>query len=515
MLQWYNAFSTLYVHISVYNICHRVTFASIIIGVTVPDKLDDATCIEAFSAVMRAFAKKDLIVLTLIDFSNLCSSSDISLLMRIKTCCTFDHSVVISMSSGQGIYSQALPKEIQKFAMNMRALRSVELRPFDDDEANVFIDSVPGFRERIQNQEELKILTGYNPLLLSICSSLEASDWQDKVELYVESYAQSLLEVLSDDALALLIGNLHNSLYCLYCAYNEILQPNSVFKNTWIYREYIVYIVSRTEEGQTLLAVNFPTIYPHLMIALKQKKGRLGDVSTPIIDGYYFEQMFCERVEKFQVCYANQNDQNPIVRTLKININKSVETAVSNLCVGVLYHLRPMHPVIDAVGVLQDESGSHHLAMIQVSLSPYEKHNSKAGDLLNVVTGLESHCSKSKCTWLAYYTELAEKVIAPPSGSGGTPPPTTPSTGSGGTLPPTAPPSGSSDTCPPTVSELKRLYIYVSPKNIYRIDVNTGESPCSILADNSVRSRTKDFYLGLVVSNSPTADLVTNITSEL
>jgi hypothetical protein len=43
---------------------------------------------------------------------------------------------------------------------------------------------------------------------------------------------------------------------------------------------------------------------------------------------------------------------------------------------NVLYHLKPNRPVIDAVAYVNQT-----LLLIQVSLSEYERHKSKAGDL--------------------------------------------------------------------------------------------------------------------------------------
>ena len=53
-------------------------------------------------------------------------------------------------------------------------------------------------------------------------------------------------------------------------------------------------------------------------------------------------------------------------------------------------HLRDKHPIIDAVGRLKDQNDKEWLLLIQVSLSTYSEHKSKAGDLQKQITWPES-----------------------------------------------------------------------------------------------------------------------------
>ena len=77
----------------------------------------------------------------------------------------------------------------------------------------------------------------------------------------------------------------------------------------------------------------------------------------------------------------------------------------------VLYRLRHCHPVIDAVGYTEDKNNQPWLLLIQVSLSTYAAHNSKAEDLLDSPKlRTESKVSHSKGfklkpanTWIDYY----------------------------------------------------------------------------------------------------------------
>ena len=78
---------------------------------------------------------------------------------------------------------------------------------------------------------------------------------------------------------------------------------------------------------------------------------------------------------------------------------------LTNMTEGILYHLREKHPVIDAVGKFKEAKGQKvWLLMVQVSLSSYTQHRSKAANLLDRVTGPES--TTTTTNWLEYYSHL-------------------------------------------------------------------------------------------------------------
>ena len=55
-----------------------------------------------------------------------------------------------------------------------------------------------------------------------------------------------------------------------------------------------------------------------------------------------------------------------------------------------IVQLREKHPVIDAVARVRDQTDKEWLLLIQVSLSAYSEHKSKAGDLQKQITWPES-----------------------------------------------------------------------------------------------------------------------------
>lgn len=79
-----------------------------------------------------------------------------------------------------------------------------------------------------------------------------------------------------------------------------------------------------------------------------------------------------------------------------------MSTTLGEVDAGIVYHLREFHPVIDAIGYFEDEELLKWLVMIQVSLSPYKNHKSKAASLFEKTIGAEKKIDDS-CTLLEYY----------------------------------------------------------------------------------------------------------------
>ena len=236
------------------------------------------------------------------------------------------------------------------------------------------------------------------------------------------------------------------------------------------------------------MSVNFPTIYTALM---KNIRKVLRESTNPkvsnhrIIDGYYFEDAVLEGLEELVVMYANKQKEvkgEVAMFRIAVRIEEPGGTPLRELKKGCLYHLRSHHPVIDYAALLTDavdtNKQQHWLLLVQVSLSPYKEHKSKAGDLWNKVSGPEARENKEAKTWLQYYQELARKSLQPPSG----------------------------DNPPPT---FRTMYIYISPNEV----AGQGDNPCDALNEPDVRSPTKDLYLGLIYKNSETYELIIKLSS--
>lgn len=107
------------------------------------------------------------------------------------------------------------------------------------------------------------------------------------------------------------------------------------------------------------------------------------------------DDAICKEIEGVEVSYCNQTDENAVVSSkfsFSVRVDMSTST-VKQLNKDTLYHLRLRHPVIDAVGYFE-VNAQPWLLMMQVSLTPYAKHGSKAGDLLKPVAGDEANYYK-------------------------------------------------------------------------------------------------------------------------
>ena len=86
---------------------------------------------------------------------------------------------------------------------------------------------------------------------------------------------------------------------------------------------------------------------------------------------------------------------------------------VGKLTPGVLHHLQRTHPAIDEVGVfpLVTDPNEKYLVLLQVSVSSYDRHSSKAMDILGIVSAMEftaGECSARTVSIARCYQDLVE-----------------------------------------------------------------------------------------------------------
>lgn len=76
---------------------------------------------------------------------------------------------------------------------------------------------------------------------------------------------------------------------------------------------------------------------------------------------------------------------------------------------SVLYQSRYKHPVIDVIGILEDERHVWWLVFLQISLSPYSSHHSKLIDLFKHHVCPELTADDD--TLYEYYIAMCEDVV--------------------------------------------------------------------------------------------------------
>ena len=128
----------------------------------------------------------------------------------------------------------------------------------------------------------------------------------------------------------------------------EFLQDNL---ESWAHAESITYISNLAANGQSKLCTAYSTIFPGLMTMLYKKL--LLKISLPIID----------LNSKFSITFQSSMSAMDTPSVLKGETFQDQQplTAMNQ---GFLHHLRPLHSVIDAAGVLQASDQQYWLLMI-------------------------------------------------------------------------------------------------------------------------------------------------------
>ena len=282
----------------------------------------------------------------------------------------------------------------------------IDFIPFTQQEFELFKKTVVGTRQKVLSQEETVRLTNYNPLLLSKITSLPFEKPRgaiNKIKTVIRDAVADILCSLKANKFDWISESLPKSMDMLIKAANGVkLTENEYdeYLQTWIHAEHITFISKRYERGY-LLEMNFPTCYRELLKMLHRHKN-VENVRkhSHIIDGAYFEDDFCSQVKTLDVIYSRkeegmsaQDDLKSITFSFTASVSLTFGSPLKAVAEGILYQLRPCHPVIDAVAYVKVEK-IQWLLLIQVSLSAYDKHGSKVQDLKNYVIGCETNPPK-------------------------------------------------------------------------------------------------------------------------
>jgi len=326
--------------------------------------------------------------------------------------------------------------------------------PFTDSEAKVFW---PG-RQALELMA-VQPLTNYNPSLLKLCKYKEdisaafKSVWSE-----VKKHTAGMMKSLCAQDAIWYENNTQSSMDILYFAANDLSMSNDhylLYCSTWLDMEGVTYAVKDNANDVFYPKVNFPLIVNVLMEHFRSMEVPC-EVYNDIMKGYRFQARFLNNPGDLYITY-NRGESTQAIAVFKnvVPLPASEGVALKALSLGSLVQLREKHPVIDAVARLKDESDKEWLLLIQVSLSKYNEHKSKAGDLQKTITWPESvSTTRANCTWLQYYCDL----------------------------------------CP----NLDCMFVYISPKEL-------GPNPVSVLQESGIHSRTENLYLGLVAQDSITA----------
>ena len=373
--------------------------------------------------------------------------------------------VVISESSGSG---WRLGSKIRdSLGCLYPVTEKVVTKNFTEQEAMVYMKEN---EVDIAKSETLHEVTAWNPLLLhEFDKTLNDPDafnvGLSRVDRRMLDFISSLIQVL--DSRVFFRAMIRCYTFLVYAA-NSIAIPTGdvdAYKTSYIAREQITY--DYKNHGEVYIGLYFPRVYKYLMEMLCDN---LEDYSSdeairamPAFQGLLFEKRVCENLHQLNIHAINQEDQ---VKDWCFVIVDSISSkdAVSALSVNILHHLRPGHPAIDAVCLVESSTTkSLCLLLIQISLSKYSQHSSKACDIRKPVTADEKLRNPSASSIVDYYKQLAP----------------------------------SSDNV---------IYVYVSPRQYYSSKQNLQTTFVDVLpaSTRSGSARSHNFWYALVDPNSPT-----------
>ena len=327
--------------------------------------------------------------------------------------------------------------------------------------------------------EEYKCLTNYNPYLLFLSRDLDIKSANAKIRNAVRSAVDDTSESLKLNKFEWIKENLRISMDMLISATNGFKIPVTSWDDyieSWVCAENITYVSNRNEI-EFKLSMNFPMHVQYLIQMLHEHiANEAVKVHSSQIQGLYFEMEICTKIKEINVLYsekteaiATQDDLKAI--TFLFSCNSSM--LIQGLGEGVLYHLRPGHPVIDAVAFVKVDD-TPWLLLIQVSISAYKDHKSKAEHLLKEVEGYEKQSLKNgkSSNWLDYYRNLI-----PPAERVG----------------------------------LKSMYIYISTQDFIEMDVSSIVSH-----EYNLRfRRDPGYFFGLILQGSNSSRYIATMDSEV
>ena len=325
--------------------------------------------------------------------------------------------VVISSSSGSGWNKASMSASTvagknasERWKTLRRDLAVFKSTNFTNVEASLYMKM---YKIDEKWKDGLLALTGGNPLLLSYFRSCNTNYQKyymgvTDVSHEVDKVVLNLLEMKENEVLE---SKLQNCKKWLMHALNSwAIEPGDMkdFMNSYIALENLVY--RREDANECTFTLSFPSLYgnfiKHLKKCFREKKDAY--LKSPTVQGLIFEEEVLNCLENLQIDVKNWKNE---LLHLEFSFEKAtyqLSTLLKDIKIGVLYHLHAGHHVIDGVCVAKDVNKNEwYLLLIQVSLSTYSSHPSKAYDIRKTLSGTEDFI------W-EYYLKLVNKVHESP-----------------------------------------------------------------------------------------------------
>ena len=317
--------------------------------------------------------------------------------------------VAFTSATGKFVSNEYVYSSIHN-VLNGRNVTKIEFHGFNEAEASAFLQT----SNCSFNFQQVKEYTGYNPSLLSLAVDSNtlhevAANVEDAIIRFVNNNLPNhgTLKTIYTE-------RLKSTDYFFEKAVNqEVLQDWELtdFLRSWVYKHHVCYIV---EQNPCIIRLNFPllpTILHKELLEISQSQSQQKSVilKDPTVQGIIFEYNFFHYFQNTAALtvYTNGSKQ---IKNFQCMCNTAYHDRgikLERLTKGVIYQLRFGHPVIDGVGLLQDENEKCYLVFIQASISHYRDHKAKVHDLFKNKTSLPE--LQHHDTLFNHYKSIAKK----------------------------------------------------------------------------------------------------------
>ena len=299
---------------------------------------------------------------------------------------------IISSSSGCGwsrgpkFRSSAADKEIDRVWKKLcDRFTFVSSQNFTDAEAASFM-TVNSVSSALSN--ELSTFTGWNPLLLTHfggLSSVDDNDFEDAMarsERDVDDVIVDLLDVKDQDLFEEKLVDCDKWLTYAQNSFPIDKKKKKAFRTSYVSNENLVYLKESNVETFTL-GLGFPTLCSRFLGYLKQCFVRRSKnyLKSDLVQGLMFKEYF---LMEQRTLHVEQKLRTGETKHLLFNFQEplfQLEGLLTEMTMGELYYLHLGHVAIDGVCAAKEATSNiAYLLLIQVSLSPYINHHSKARD---------------------------------------------------------------------------------------------------------------------------------------
>ena len=306
--------------------------------------------------------------------------------------------VIISGSSGyvwKNLGTSAVEIEmvqyLNKFDILFKTLKS---QNFTDDEISVYVSEYKVDKATLDSE----VAGSDNPLILSYFQNTHNSkdrffEGFEKLQDFVRRLTHDLIESMKTKVFTATLVECHK---WLVHAVQETPIPISEKKNYWKSYAQKENLTSVRDENnkQFSLKLHFPEFYAAFVSELRdQFEDNVDDVcQLSLVQGFMFEKKFLQHRELHSLAIEVRNVQYPRKTFTFSNLSPAIHQqndALKSLIPDQLYHLRPGHPVIDAVCFATGSNHEQYLLLIQASLSTYADHHSKACDIRKNIVSKE------------------------------------------------------------------------------------------------------------------------------